>query len=71
MLPVLLWLLAGVCASNRSATPLPYRSLGYPNAWLATEGLIVCAHVLVVLELGKVLLRDLPGITTLARRYIK
>jgi hypothetical protein len=51
--------------------PIPYRSLAYRNAWLATEGLIVCAHVLVVLELCKVLLRDLPGITTVARRYIK
>ena len=50
---------------------VPYRSLAYRNAWLATEGLIVCEHVLVVLELCKVLLRDLPGITTVARRYIK
>ena len=33
--------------------------------------MIVCAHVLVVLELCKVLLLDLPGITTVARRYIK
>jgi hypothetical protein len=52
-------------------TPIPYRSLAYRDAWMVTEGLIVCADVLVVLELCKVLLRGLPGITTVARRYVQ
>jgi len=51
--------------------PLPYRSITFRNVWMASEGLILCAYVLVVLELCKVLLSGLPGITTVARRYIK
>jgi hypothetical protein len=50
--------------------PIPLSSRGYRNAWLFTEGVIVCAHVLVVLELCKVILHGLHGITTVARRYI-
>lgn len=51
--------------------PIPLYGLAYRNAWMVTEGLIVCAHVLVILELCRVLLRGLPGITSVARRYVK
>ena len=50
---------------------VPYRSLAFRNTWLVTEGLNVCAYILVVLELCKILLNGLPGITTVARRYIQ
>ncbi|HWY48825.1 MAG TPA: hypothetical protein VNX70_15660 [Bryobacteraceae bacterium] len=50
---------------------VPYSSLTYGKWWMLSEGLIVCAYVLVILELCKVLLRGLPGITSVARRYIK
>jgi hypothetical protein len=50
---------------------LSYRSMVYRNAWLVTEGLIVCAYVLVVLELCKILFNGLPGITAVAQRYIQ
>jgi hypothetical protein len=50
---------------------VPYSSLAYGNWWMLSEGLIVCAYVLVILELYKVLLSGLPGITTVVRRYIK
>ena len=49
---------------------LPYSSSGYRYAWLAFEGLIACLYILVVLELFSVVLRDLPGIAKLSRRYI-
>jgi hypothetical protein len=45
--------------------------MAYRNAWLITEGLIVVAYILVILELYKALLGGLPGITTVAQRYIK
>jgi hypothetical protein len=38
---------------------------------MISEGLIVCAYILVILELCKVLLNGLAGITTVARRYIQ
>jgi len=52
-------------------TPIPFSSFAYRDAWMISEGLVLCAHVLVILELCKVILRGLPGITTVARRYIK
>ena len=51
--------------------PIPFYSLAYRNAWLITEGLILCSYTLVVLELYKVILHGLAGITTVAHRYIK
>jgi hypothetical protein len=39
-------------------------------AWMATEGLIVCAYALMVLESSTIILRDLPGIASRSRSYI-
>jgi hypothetical protein len=50
---------------------VPFDSLLYRDAWVATEGLIVCTYGLVVLELCTVVLRDLVGIATVSRRYVK
>jgi hypothetical protein len=50
---------------------LPFYSNVYRNAWLATESLIVCFYALVVLELYSIVLRDLGGIASVSRRYIK
>ena len=50
---------------------LPFDSLLYRDAWVATEGLIVCLYGLVVLELCSVVLRDLVGIATVSRQYVK
>jgi hypothetical protein len=50
---------------------VPFDSLIYRNAWLATESLIVCFYVLVVLELYSIVFQDLAGIANLSHRYIK
>ena len=50
---------------------ISFYSRAYRDAWLFTESVMLCAHFLVVLELCKVILRDLHGITTVARRYLK
>ncbi|HYL36927.1 MAG TPA: hypothetical protein VEV17_13515 [Bryobacteraceae bacterium] len=56
---------AGVLAS------VPFGSRQYVYAWMGTEGLITCTYVLVVLETYSLILRDLSGIATAARRYIR
>ncbi len=43
----------------------------YAYVFFATEGLIVLLYALIVLELYSLVLRDLPGIASLSRRYIK
>jgi hypothetical protein len=50
---------------------LPFDSPGYRTAWLATEGLIVCFYVLIVLELYSIVFQDLAGIANLSHRYIQ
>jgi hypothetical protein len=52
-------------------TAIPFRSRLYPYTWVATEGFVVCFYALIVLELYRVILRDLSGIASLSRRYIK
>jgi hypothetical protein len=52
-------------------TIVPFHSRLYPYVWVATEGFVVCFYALVVLELYRVILRDLGGIATLSRHYIK
>jgi hypothetical protein len=52
-------------------SPLPFYSLVYRDAWLVTEALTAGAQILVVLELCKVILQGLQGITNVARRYIQ
>lgn len=51
--------------------PVPYNSLFYRYAWVASEILIVCLQALIVLEMYSAVLRDLGGFANLARRYIK
>jgi hypothetical protein len=50
---------------------LPPDSSLYLPLWMTSEGGIVCLYALVVLELYSLLLRDLPGIASAARRYTK
>jgi len=50
---------------------VPFDSVAYRDCYLITEGLIVCCYVLIVLELYGVVLRDLGGIASASRRYIK
>jgi hypothetical protein len=50
---------------------VPVQSLAYRNAFVVTEVLIVCSYALVVMELYSTILRDLAGIASVSRRYIK
>jgi hypothetical protein len=49
---------------------IPFRSRLYPNFWVAGEVIVVCFYHLIVVELYRGVLRDLPGIATTARRFI-
>ena len=49
---------------------IPFRSWLYSRLWVASEALIDCCYALIVIELYRVVLRDLPGIATISRRYI-
>jgi hypothetical protein len=64
------YLLLGLLQSSVLAF-VPLRSPSYVYAWLAAESLIVCFYVLIVLETYAIVLRDLPGIASLSRLYIK
>jgi hypothetical protein len=50
---------------------VPFDSWAYRDCYLITEGLIACSYVLIVLELYTVVLKDLGGIASASRRYIK
>jgi hypothetical protein len=50
---------------------VPFASRFYRYAWVATEALIVCFYAMIVLELYSIVLRDLTGLASLSRRYIK
>lgn len=50
---------------------IPYDQPAYVYVWLATEGLIVLFYVLIVLELYTVVLRDLTGLASVSRRYLR
>jgi len=43
----------------------------YGNVYMATEGLIVCLSALVVLELYTLILKDLTGLATVSKSYIR
>jgi hypothetical protein len=49
----------------------PYDQPVYVYVWLATEGLIVLFYVLIVLELYTIVLRDLTGLASVSRRYLR
>lgn len=53
-----------------SLSAIPFRSRAYRDLWVASEGIIDCCYALIVVELYRVVLRDLPGIATISRRYI-
>ena len=50
---------------------VPFRGSAYPYIWVGTEAMIVCFSVLIVVELYRVIFRDLPGIASVSRRYMK
>jgi hypothetical protein len=50
---------------------VPLQSRLYRDLYVVSEGLIVAFYAFVVLELYSVILRDLEGIASVARRYIK
>jgi hypothetical protein len=49
---------------------ISYKAHEYRYFWMATEGIVACCYTLIVVELYRVVLRDLPGIATISRRYI-
>ena len=56
------------------SVPLPaltYGTVFYGYAWIATEGAIACFYALIVLECYASVFRDLGGIASISRRYIK
>jgi hypothetical protein len=48
-----------------------YGTVAYGYAWLATEALALCFYTLIVLECYAKVLRNLAGIASISRRYIK
>ena len=56
------------------SVPLPaltYGTVLYGYAWIATEAAIACFYAFIVLECYTSVLRDLGGIASISRRYIK
>jgi hypothetical protein len=53
-----------------SAIPNSRHGHAYRYFWVASEGIIDCCYALIVVELYRVVLRDLPGIATISRRYV-
>src|SRR5271170_7274134 len=50
---------------------VPLNGMLYRDSYVASQSIITCAYALVVMELYSVLLRNLEGIASVARRYIK
>ncbi len=48
-----------------------YGTVAYGYVWMATEVLALCFYTLIVLECYATVLRDLGGIASISRRYIK
>jgi hypothetical protein len=49
---------------------VPFKGRAYPYFWVGGEAVIVCFYALIVVELYRVVLRELPGIASISRRYI-
>jgi hypothetical protein len=49
---------------------IPFNGPAFPYFWMATEALVASFYALIVVELYRVILRDLPGIASISRRYI-
>jgi hypothetical protein len=60
-----------VIAQSVILSSVPFHSPAYRDCFLVTEGLIACSYSLIVLELYSIVLRDLGGIASVSRRYIK
>jgi hypothetical protein len=52
-------------------SPVPFRGVAYPYFWVSTGAMVVCFSALIVVELYRVIFRDLPGIASVSRRYMK
>jgi hypothetical protein len=52
------------------ASVIPFQGHAYRYFWVASEAIIACCYTLIVFELYRVVLRELPGIATISRRYI-
>jgi hypothetical protein len=50
---------------------IPFDSVIYRYYWLVTQALLTCFCALIVLELYGLVLRDLKGIASASRRYLK
>src|SRR5437588_4940199 len=50
---------------------LPFNGAIYLYSWLVTEALLTCFCALIVLELYGLVFRDLTGIASASRRYLK
>jgi hypothetical protein len=49
---------------------MPYNGHAYARFWVASEGIIDCCYALIVVELYRIVFRELPGIASVSRRYI-
>jgi hypothetical protein len=49
---------------------IPFKGRAYPYFWVGSESVNACCYALIVVELYRVVLRDLPGIASISRRYI-
>lgn len=58
-------------AQQLVAFSVPYRGRAYPYVWLGTEATMLCFYALVITELYQVILRELPGIASVSRRYLR
>jgi len=50
---------------------VPLNGALYLESYVVSQALILCSYALVVLELYSIILRDLEGIASMARRYIQ
>ena len=58
-------------AQQIANSSVPYRGRAYPYVWVATEAMVLCFYALVITELYQGILRELPGIASVSRRYLK
>src|SRR5437016_9808025 len=71
MYPCFFGYLLMACLQTLLLPFLPYDSASYRYSWLITQALLTCFCALIVLELYTLVLRDLTGIASASRRYLK
>lgn len=69
--PCFLGYLLVACLQALIFSFVPYYSASYRYWWLITQALLACFRALIVLELYGLILSDLTGIASRARRYFK